>query len=113
MPSAPQAILHLSDRQTTMPKTTKSEPQIITGWANIAKFLGQPVAVAQRWAKDGMPVQRKGRAMTASADELSKWLGRESGVGEPVHVAQEQDEDLLKELRRGLKEAKGARRKRH
>jgi len=79
---------------------------IFLGWAKIAKFLGQPIAVAQRWAKDGMPVQRKGRSMTASSEELSKWLGREARVGEPVHVAQAKDEDLLKELRRGLKAAR-------
>lgn len=79
----------------------------LRGWTAIAKFLGQPVAVAQRWAKDGMPVQRNGRSMTACPDELSRWLGQEAGAGEPVHVAQEHDEDLLKELRRGLKEARG------
>lgn len=83
----------------------------LTGWSNIAAYLGQPVAVAQRWAKDGMPVERKGRSMRASAHELSNWLGKESGAGGPVHVAQESDEDLLKELRRGLKEAKSIRRK--
>jgi hypothetical protein len=42
-----------------MPKTRKSEPEILIGWVKIAKFLGQPVAVAQRWAQDGMPVERK------------------------------------------------------
>jgi hypothetical protein len=78
------------------------KPSELTGWPMIAKYLGQPVAVAQRWAKDGMPVQRKGRSMTAKPEELSKWLGQQSGTSEPVHVAQSQDEDLLKELRRGL-----------
>lgn len=84
------------------PETISTE---IRGWQAIAKFLGQPVAVAQRWAKDGMPVQRKGRSMTASTDQLSAWLGREAG-GDPVHVAQEDDENLLKELRRGLEAAR-------
>jgi hypothetical protein len=83
----------------------------LTGWSTIAAYLGQPVAVAQRWAKGGMPVERRGRSITASPDELSKWLGTESGAGGPVHVAQESDEDLSKELRRGLKEAKSVRRK--
>ena len=82
-------------------QTTQSSE--ITGWQAIAKYLGQPVAVAQRWAKDGMPLERKGRSMTASPEELSKWLGREAGAAEPVHVAQSTDEDLVKELRRGLK----------
>jgi hypothetical protein len=53
-----------------------------------------------------MPVQRKGRNVTANPEELGKWLARESGTGEPVHVAQSTDEDLLKELRRGLKAAR-------
>src|SRR5690242_18800360 len=79
---------------------------ILQGWTKIAKFLGQPIAVAQRWAKGGMPVQRKGRSMTASSEELSKWLGREARAGEPVHVAQAKEEDLLKELRRGLNAAR-------
>jgi hypothetical protein len=86
-----------------MKKQKKIQSSEITGWQAIAKYLGQPITVAQRWAKDGMPVQRKGRSMTAQPEELSKWLGRESGTGEPVHVAQSTDEDLLKELRRGLK----------
>jgi hypothetical protein len=95
-----------------MPKTTKSSPELLTGWAKIAKFLGQPVAVAQRWAKDGMPVERKGRSMTASPEQLSKWLGRESGAHEPVHITQSQEDDLLKDLRRGLKEASGTNKQR-
>jgi hypothetical protein len=49
--------------------------------------------------------------MTASPEQLSKWLGRESGAREPVHITQAKDDDLLKDLRRGLKEAPGAKRK--
>jgi hypothetical protein len=84
---------------------------ILTGWPAIAHFLGQPVAVAQRWAKEGMPVERKGRSMTASREELSKWLGREAGTREPVHITQSTDTDLLADLRRGLKELRGSRKK--
>jgi hypothetical protein len=94
-----------------MPKTTKLEAQILTGWSNIAKFLGQSVAVAQRWANDGTPVQLKGRSMTASPEQLSKWLGWESGAREPMHITQPEDDDLLKDLRSGLKEAHTAKRK--
>jgi len=83
--------------------------EVLTGWPAIARYLGQPVAVAQRWAKDGMPVQRKGRSMTAIPGELSKWLGRESGTREPVHIAQAGEEDLLGALRSGLKEARSSR----
>ena len=42
-------------------------------WASQSRF-------AQRWAKDGMPVQRKGLSMTAKPEELSKWLGQEAGA---------------------------------
>lgn len=77
----------------------KPEPKSRTGWQQITDFLGQPISVAQRWAKDGMPVQRLGRFVTASPEELNNWLGRESG--EPVHVAIE-DADLSAELKRGL-----------
>jgi len=82
---------------------------VLIGWPNIAKYLGQPVAVAQRWAKDGMPVARKGRSMTARSDELGKWLGKGSRK-EAVHIAQAADEDMLSDLRRALKEARGEKR---
>ena len=57
-----------------MPKKKTAVESELKGWAAIAKFLGQPMAVAERWAKEGMPVQRRGRYITASRDELSKWL---------------------------------------
>jgi phage terminase Nu1 subunit (DNA packaging protein) len=78
---------------------------VLVGWPNIAKFLGQPVSVVQRWAKNGMPVQRKGRSMIARPGELSRWLGKESRK-EAVHIAQAGDDDMLSELRRALKEAR-------
>ena len=92
-------------------KKTAVQSEILTGWPAIAKFLGQPMAVAQRWAKEGMPVQRKGRSMTAVPQELSKWLGRESGSQEPVHITQGTETDLVESLRRGLKQARSNGRK--
>jgi hypothetical protein len=92
-----------------MPKKKAKPPksaETLTGWAAIAKYLGQPIAVAQRWAQDGMPVERKGRSMTARPEQLSEWLGREAGTSAPVHIAQSSEDDLLKDLRRGLKEAR-------
>lgn len=68
----------------------KAQPQGLKGWAQIAQFLGQPIAVAQRWAKSGMPVKREGRFMTASPEELSQYLGREAGLDVPVHIASEE-----------------------
>jgi len=72
----------------------------LKGWQEVAHFLGQPVSVAQRWAKTGMPVSRAGKYVTAVPEELNVWLGREAG-GEPVHVATEVG-DLSAELKRGL-----------
>ena len=79
----------------------------LKGWDQIAGFLGQPRALAQRWAKDGMPVVKKGRYVTASVRELTRWLGRESGLPAPVHIAAD-DQDLSQYLRAGLKEVQRA-----
>ena|SRR5437016_4608744 len=79
----------------------KLNPERLKGWSQIARFLGQPVAVAQRWARSGMPVVREGRFMYASPEELSRWLGRESGIQEPVHIASE-NMDLSADLKRAL-----------
>ena len=62
------------------------EPETLKGWQQIAKFLGQPVATTQRWAKSGMPVTRQGRYVTAVPEELNRWLSRESGA-QPIHIA--------------------------
>ena len=78
----------------------KGGPETLKGWNAIASFLGQPVSVAQRWAKSGMPVTREGRSVYGSPGALNQWLGRES-AGEPVKVATE-DSDLGAELKRGL-----------
>ena len=86
-----------------------SSPQVLTGWGKIAAYLSQPVSVAQRWAKTGMPTTRQGRYVTASPEELNKWLGREAG-GEPLHVARP-DADLATELKRGLAFVRGQKRK--
>ena len=73
----------------------------LRSWGQIAAFLGQPLAVAQRWSRSGMPVSRKGRYVTASKAELSRWLGRESGLDAPVQIAADPG-DLTKDLKRGL-----------
>ena len=71
----------------------------------IASFLGQPVAVAQRWARSGMPVTREGRFMYASREELSEYLGREAGLDVAVHIATE-NMDLSADLKRALAHAR-------
>jgi hypothetical protein len=85
-----------------MPKRTKTQEKldVLKGWQQIAIFLGQPLSVAQRWAKSGMPVTREGRNVYASPEELTRWLGHES-AGEPVQIASDST-DLSSELKRGL-----------
>ena len=85
--------------------TPKIQKERLKGWTEIASFLGQPVAVAQRWAKSGMPVTREGRFMYASREELSQYLGREAGLDVPVHIATE-NADLSADLKRALAHAR-------
>jgi hypothetical protein len=93
-------------------RTKKSNPEpipdVLKGRAADRPFLGQHVSVAQRWAKEGMPVKRQGRYVTTSPAELNQWLGRESG--EPVQVAIEAT-DLSAELKRGLTYVRRGRKK--
>ena len=58
------------------------------------------------WARSGMPVKREGRFMTASLEELSRYLGHEAGLEVPVHIASE-DMDLSADLKRALSYARG------
>jgi hypothetical protein len=80
-------------------QTRKPEQDSLQGWQQIAAFLGQPVSVAARWARSGMPVET-GRYVYSSRKELNHWLGRES-AGEPIEIATE-DTDLSAELKRRL-----------
>jgi hypothetical protein len=81
-------------------KAAVAKNPVLKGWNEIAKFLGQPVFVAQRWSRSGMPITREGRRVTATEGELNQWLGRES-KGEPVHIAAGES-DLSADLKRGL-----------
>jgi hypothetical protein len=99
-------------RTTAKDALLKKQIPELRGWQAIADFLGQPVNVAQRWGREGMPVSRKGRYVIATPDELNSWLGRESG--EPVHVATSTT-DLASEMKRGLqfvRQQKGATKRR-
>jgi phage terminase Nu1 subunit (DNA packaging protein) len=82
-------------------KMARGKPKLVVlkGWKAIAQFLGQPSSTVQRWAREGMPVERKGRTVQAFADKLNLWLERETH--EPVQIATETS-DLSAELRRGL-----------
>jgi hypothetical protein len=83
----------------TKSSSTTEGPASLTGWKQIAAFLGEPVSVVQRWANEDMPVRRQGRFVTTTPEELNSWLGKQSG--KPVHVATE-GTDLTAELKRGL-----------
>jgi hypothetical protein len=100
-------------RKAVEPKAAKAtgdtSTTLLQGWKQIAKFLGQPMNVAQRWSRSGMPVRREGRFTVAAPDELSQWLGRESGAAQPVHIATGSDTDLAAELRKSLSAAKHGR----
>jgi hypothetical protein len=85
-----------------MPKAKSiTKNTTLKGWGEIAKFLGQTPAVAQRWHKAGMPVTREGRFVHASPEELTAWIGTERGKTEPLHIAS-QGEDLIADLKQGL-----------
>ena len=92
-----------------MPKQ-KKPGESLKGWAAIAKFLSQPVSTVQRWASEGMPLTRIGRCVAASPEELERWLTREAGTKETVHISSAKT-DLLADLKRGLSEVRKGRRK--
>jgi hypothetical protein len=56
-----------------------------------------------------MPVRRQGRYVETTVEELSRWLGKESGTREPVHIVTD-NADLSADLKRGLAELEGKRR---
>ena len=92
-----------SSKNSSGPPTT-----VLKGWKQIADFLGQHVAVAQRWGRTGMPVRREGRYAVSSAAELNRWLAEESGAQAPVRIATDET-DLSTDLKRGLLLARGKR----
>jgi len=92
-----------------MAKRQAKPDESLKGWVAIAKFLSQPVAVVQRWANEGMPVTRIGRYVAASPAELERWLSRQAGTKETVHIPTD-DADLTADLKRGLAEARKAHR---
>jgi hypothetical protein len=82
---------------------TKSQPEVLKGWKEIAGYLGERVSVVQRWATEGMPVTKEGRAVSTTPAQLNEWLGSVSK--KPVHIVTSES-DLTAELKRGLAFAK-------
>jgi hypothetical protein len=93
------------------PAKAKPQSESLKGWQQIASFLSQPISVAQRWQKSGMPVEREGRNVVASPEALTRWVGTEAGKSEPVHIASE-GEDLIADLKQGLSYARRQRKTR-
>ncbi|SRR6266550_3420185 len=90
-------------------KSPENKSEFLKGWTAIAEFLGQTPAVAQRWHNDeGMPVTKEGRFVYANPEELTQWVGTESGKRKPVHIASE-DENLTADLKEGLSYIRGRR----
>ena len=104
MPKATRRVKQIKTARPTKKPMHAETPEALTGWQQIAAFLGHPTAVVQRWAGEGMPVRRQGRFVTTTPEELNAWLGKESG--KPVHVATE-NTDLAAELKRGLSFVRG------
>lgn len=86
----------------------KKTSQRLKGWTAIATFLGQTPAVAQRWHNEGMPVTKEGRLVYANPEELTRWVGTESGKRKPVHIASDND-NLTADLKEGLSYVRGRR----
>jgi hypothetical protein len=87
----------------------KSSSQL-KGWKAIAEFLGQTPSVAQRWHHEGMPVTIEGRFVYAEPENLTRWVGTESGKVKPVHIASD-SENLVEDLKQGLSFVKGKKKK--
>jgi len=50
---------------------------ILTGWKEIAKYLGCTVKTAMRLRRDeGLPVKRKGGNVRATRDGVDRWVAR-------------------------------------
>jgi hypothetical protein len=94
----------------TAPKKAEPPAGKLTGWNAIAAYLAIPVTTAHRWAKDGMPVHRESRFTVADAQELSAWLGRESHMSAPAHVATS-GTDIASALKESIAAAKRERKK--
>ena len=81
--------------------TRKKQPPVeLKGWKEIADFLGQSVALAQRWSRtEQLPIVKKGRNVTSTKDALNRWLG------EGKRIASSND-DLTEGLKAALKAAR-------
>ena len=56
----------------------QTQPAALKGCKEVAQFLGQPSSTVQGWAKEGMPIERRGHMVQALPYKLNLWLGRET-----------------------------------
>jgi hypothetical protein len=61
---------------------------ILSGWKEIAHYLGRGVRTVQRWEQLGLPVRRPhshlGSPVVVSSEEIDAWLSRCSSAREPA-----------------------------
>ena len=89
-------------------KKTITSSNELKSWKAISEYLHMPITTVKRWASEGMPVERKGRFVTADQALLATWLGEGDEVRGSVHIAMP-GEDLTADLRRGLAAARKSR----
>ena len=96
--------------------TTIENSRVLSGWKEVAAYLGRGVRTVQRWEKLGLPVRRPNAhlrsAVLASSDEIDRWiLGCNTGRlpdGEDDSPATH--EDLRAEVRELRQEVESLRR---
>jgi phage terminase Nu1 subunit (DNA packaging protein) len=86
-------------------KTKLMPPAKLRGWKQIAEFMGLPESTVQRWAREGMPVTRAGRNVTAVPEEMNRWFDRNTGQRQDVHIATDTT-DLAADLKKSLAQVK-------
>ena len=59
---------------------TSAGSTILSGWKEIARYLGRGVRTVQRWEQLGLPISRPNRhlrsAVCAASNEVDEWLHR-------------------------------------
>jgi hypothetical protein len=89
-------------------KRVKPSSDELKSWKEISEYLHKPVTTVKRWASEGMPIERKGRFVTANKLQLGTWLGEGDEVRGSVHITLP-GEDLTADLRKGLAAARKSR----
>lgn len=79
-------------------KTNNEPTRVLSGWKEIACYLGRGVRTVQRWEKLGLPVRRPNAhlrsAVLTGTSEIDAWM-RCCGNGRPEAQRAESKYDLL------------------